>query len=192
VVFTSKNSFDALVDHLRADWVLGLIFRWLKVGVLLWHDKHGFVVLHFFGFACLHDGALDVGPNIRCIVPIEVNDLFMVLALIWRITLKGNGIQIILVSFIPDDIDSLMHSDLWMLVAVLYLITGQNPIVADLLELDLRGRSDTFLEAGHFGHLLLVRRSLSEISAQSRFAHSWEADWNKEKLCDVLHFWVLK
>jgi hypothetical protein len=50
--------------------------------------------------------------------------------------LKRNGVQIILVSLAPDDVDGLVHAHFWVLLAVLHLITGQNPIVADLFKVE--------------------------------------------------------
>jgi hypothetical protein len=85
-----------------------------------------------------------------------------------------------------------MHSNLGVLLAVLHLITGQNPVIADLLEFDLGLMGCPFLEILNFWELglLMTTLVLSEISAQSCFAHTWETNRYKEKLGDVLHFRV--
>ena len=120
MIFSPENSLDALVDHLRADRVGRMVRRGIEILMLLWHDQYCFIVLHFTVFTSIYDSFLDVGPNIRCIVPIEVNDLFLVLALILAVALKGNGVQIILISFASYDVDGLVHTDLWVLLAVFY------------------------------------------------------------------------
>lgn len=172
-----------------------MVQSWLKIRVLLRHDQYRFVVFHFTVFAWLNDRFLDVGPNIWSVVPIQVNDLFLVLALILAVALKRNGVQIVLVSFASDDINGLMHSNLRVLLAVLYLITGQNAIIANLLEVYLgpMNKACSFLEILNFWELLCRHwLSLPEISAQGSFTHSWETYWNEEKLGNVLHFWVFE
>ena len=61
-----------------------------------------------------------------------------------------------MISLASDDVDGLMHSDLWVLSAVFYLITGQNAIVAYLLEIDLSILTEpsSFLEILNFWELL--------------------------------------
>lgn len=143
--------------------------------MLLRDDQYCFVVLDFTVFTSGHNCFLNVGPNIRSVVPIEVYDLFLVLALILAVALKGNGVQIILISFASNDVDGFVHSDLRVLLAVFYLITGQNAIVADLLKIDLRFLTEpsSFLEILNFWELLNRGcLSLPEISAQSCFTHS--------------------
>ena len=195
VIFSPENSLDTLVDHLRADGVGRMVRRGIEILMLLWHDQYCFIVLHFTVFTSIYDSFLDVSPNIRCVVPIEVNDLFLVLALILAVALKGNGVQIILISFASYDVDGLVHTDLWVLLAVFYLITGQNAIIAYLLKIDLSflTESSSFLEILNFWELLnWCRLSLTEISAQSCFTHSGQTNWNQEKLGNVLHFWVFE
>jgi hypothetical protein len=163
--------------------------------MLLRDDQYCFVVFDFTVFTSGHDRFLDVRPNIRSIVPIKVNDLFSILALILAVTLKGNGVQIILISFASNDVNGFVHSNLRVLLAVFYLITGQNTIIADLLKIDLSFLTEpsSFLEILNFWELLSRRcLGLPEISAQSSFTHSWQTNWNQEKLCNVLHFWVFE
>ena len=195
VIFSPKNSLDALVDHLRADRVGRLVCWGVKIRMLLRNDQYCFVVLDFTVFTSGHDRFLDVGPNIRSVVPIEVNDLFLVLALILAVALKGNGVQIILISFASNDVNGFVHSNLRVLLAVFYLITGQNAIIADLLKIDLSFLTEpcSFLEILNFWELLSRRcLGLPEISAQSCFTHSGQTNWNQEKLGNVLHFWVFE
>lgn len=144
--------------------------------MLLWNDQHSFVVLHFTVFTGCDNCFLNISPNIGSVVPIEVNDLFLILALNWTIALKGNGVQIILVCFASDDVDGFVHSYFWVLVAVFNLITGQNAIIADLLKIygALGSSPCSFLEILNFWELLNRQRlCLPEISAQSSFSHSW-------------------
>jgi len=179
MILSSENSLDALIHHLGANWVWSMVQTWLKICMLLWHNKHRFVVLHFTVFTGSNNGFLDIGPNIRSVVPIKINDLFLILGLGWAITLKGNGVQIILICFPSDDVDCFMHTYFWVLVAVVYLITGQNAIIADLLKIYRRLMSEpcSFLEILNFRELLdRLSLGLTEISAQRRFAHSWQTN----------------
>jgi len=101
-----------------------------------------------------------------------------------------------LIGFATDDVNGLVHANLGVLLAVFHLITGQNPVVADLLEFDFSltldsGSFRVILNLGEL-RLLLMSLCLTEISAQSCLAHSWESDGHKEKLGDVLHFWVFE
>lgn len=137
MILSSENSLDALIDHLWANWVRSMVQTWLKISMLLWYYEDRFVVLNFTVFTGSNNGFLDIGPNIWSIVPIKIDDLFLLLGLGWAITLKGNGVQIILISFASDDINCFVHTNFWVLVAVLYLITGQNAIIADLLKIYL-------------------------------------------------------
>jgi hypothetical protein len=92
VIFTPKDSFDALVDHLRTNWVLSMIQTWLEILMLLGNNEHGFIVLYFFVLIGLDNRILNISPNIRSIIPIEIDNLFLPIALVWRITLISNRI----------------------------------------------------------------------------------------------------
>ena len=195
MILSTENSFDALIHHLWAYWI-GRMIQWrLEIRMLLWNDQYRFIVLYFTVFTSGYNGFLDIHPNIGSVVPIEIYDLFLVLALILAVALKWNGVQIILISLASDDIYGLMHSNLGVLIAVFYLITGQNAIIAYLLEIDLSllAESSSFLEILNFRELLNRRwLGLSEISAQSRFTHSRQTYWNQEKFGNVFHFWVFE
>lgn len=158
-----------------------MVQTWLKISMLLWHYEDRFVVLYFTVFTGSNNCFLDIGPNIGSVVPIKIDDLFLILGLGWAITLKGNGVQIILISFASNYINCFVHTNFWVLVAVVYLITGQNAIIADLLKiyLSLVSESCSFLEILNFWELLhWLSLGLPEISAQSSFAHSWQTNWN--------------
>lgn len=58
----------------------------VEISMLLWHYQNRFVVSYFTVFVSGHDGPLDVLPNVRRIISIEINDLFFDFALNWRIT----------------------------------------------------------------------------------------------------------
>jgi hypothetical protein len=70
VILSSENAFNALIDHLWTDRVFCRIPLRLEIWMLLWHYYDCFVVLHFPALGSLHDGALDVSPNVRGVVPI--------------------------------------------------------------------------------------------------------------------------
>lgn len=100
-----------------------------------------------------------------------------------------------MVGFASNDVDCLMHSDPRVLLAVLHLITGQNPVVADLLKFEFAfaRHLSSLLEILNFRELILVLLGvLSEISAQSCLAHSWQSNRHQEKLSNVPHFWVFE
>jgi hypothetical protein len=78
VVLSSENTFDALINHLWADWVLSMVFAWIKVLMHLGDNQHSFEVLHFFRAEGFGDCTLNVHPDIRSIISIEVNDLFFI------------------------------------------------------------------------------------------------------------------
>lgn len=69
-----------------------MVKAWIEISMLLRNNEHSFVFLHFFVFVGIDNSALDVDPDIRSIVPIEINDLFSIGIVIWRITLKGDGV----------------------------------------------------------------------------------------------------
>jgi len=69
-----------------------MVKAWIEISMLLWNNEYSFVFLHFFVFVGIDNCALDVDPDIRSIVPIEINDLFSIGIVIWRITLKGDGV----------------------------------------------------------------------------------------------------
>jgi hypothetical protein len=134
VVLSPEDTFDTFINHLWADWILSMVFAWIKVRMHLGDNQHSFEVLHIFRTEGFGDCALNVHPDIWSIVSIEVNDLFFIGVIFWCITLKCDGVQIILIGFATDDINGLVHADLGVLLTVFHLITGQNPVVADLLE----------------------------------------------------------
>ena len=78
MVFSSENTLDALVDHLRTDWILSVVAAGVEIGMHLGHDQHSFEVLNFFVFVSFDNCALNVGPDIWSIVSIEINDLFFI------------------------------------------------------------------------------------------------------------------
>jgi hypothetical protein len=164
--------------------------------VHLGYDKDSFEVFNFFRFVGSNNCGLDVDPDIRCVVPIEVNDLFCIWVFGWCITLKSNGVQIILIGFSTDDVNGLVHANLGVLLTVFHLITGQNPVVAYLLKFDfsLTFYFSPFWEILNFRELslLLLSLLLSEISAEGRFTHSWQSNGHQEKLGNMFHFWVFK
>ena len=89
VVLSPKNSLDALVNHLRADRVFCQVPLRLEVRVLLRHNENGFEVLGLLGLGGLHDGALDVRPDVRGVIPVQVNDRFVLgTSLGWTIALE--------------------------------------------------------------------------------------------------------
>ena len=80
--FTAENPFYAFVYHLRADWILSMISRRVKINVLFRHDKDSFEIASLVMFCCNLNCILDVFPDVRCIISIKVNDLLFQ-KLIW-------------------------------------------------------------------------------------------------------------
>jgi len=75
VAGSSEDALDAFKHHLWANRVGGMVERSVEVLVLFGNHQYGFVCLHQTAFVCSSYGLLDVWPHVRCVVPIQVNDL---------------------------------------------------------------------------------------------------------------------
>ena len=51
--------------------------------------------------------------------------------------MAGDGVKVVLVSLVSDDVDSLMHADLRVLSAVLFLVAREDAVVRDLHEVNV-------------------------------------------------------
>ena len=47
VTFATKNSLNALIHHVRANWIKSVVKSWVEICVLIWHDYNRFVILYF-------------------------------------------------------------------------------------------------------------------------------------------------
>ena len=68
-----ENSVAALEDQVRADWVLPSIETLVETLLLGKQDDRAVLLLPASLLAGLLNGSLDVAPNIRRIVPIQVD-----------------------------------------------------------------------------------------------------------------------
>lgn len=147
----SKDSLDALIDHLRTDRVLGCVRATIKVDMLFRQDQNCLVGPDRLLLAILVrllDCLLDVAPHVGRVVTVEVDELLgqhwftvhgvcSVLVGHARVAVARDGVQVVLVGLVSDDVDSLMHVNLGVLRAVLFLIVRQDAVVRDLHEIHL-------------------------------------------------------
>ena len=151
VRLSTEYSFDTLVNHLRTNGILRCVRVTVKVNVLLGQDKDCLVRpdrLLLAVLVRLLNGLLDIAPDVGGVVTVEVDELLLehwltvqwvrhILVGLARVAGAGDGVKIVLVSLVSDDVDSLMHANLRVLSAVLFLVAGKNAVIRDLIEVDL-------------------------------------------------------
>jgi len=141
--WSAENPLDTFKDHLWTNWVLLVVKTLIEIWVLLRNYDNRFVSLHWISSTCLLNGLLNIWPHIRCVVSIKINNLphivFVTRILILSLLVEKecNLIKILLISLVPDNIDSLMHSHTRVSIAVVFGVRSQNFIVTDLDELNL-------------------------------------------------------
>lgn len=67
----------ALIDHLGADRILTVVQRRVEVSVLLRHDQDCLEVLHLLRLVGCLNGSLDVAPDVRGVVTVQVDELLL-------------------------------------------------------------------------------------------------------------------
>lgn len=146
----AEYPLNALVDHFWADRILAVVQAGIERRVLLRQNENSFELLRLLFEICFLDCVLYIGPNVRSVVSIQVNDLLLLLGqklalrgvivfILAFVALLGDGVQIILVSLAPDDVDGFVHANPRVLLTVSLLVLGQDAVVRNLDKLNLDG-----------------------------------------------------
>ena len=169
-----ENSVAALEDEVWADWVLLVVQALVKLfllgeedycAILLGQASCGWILATFIY------SSLDITPNVRRIVSIEVDDCFLcsvasfTLNNIFTVTffcaeIARDLIEIFLVSHWANDINNFVEGHSWVFFQVGVDLVSQDAIVWNFLKLDCRhGFSVLFKERRvQFGDLLVSFR----------------------------------
>ena len=137
-----------------ADRVLCVI-QCLVKSLLLRQEHHSAMILRQASiFAWLFDCSLDITPDVRCIIPVEVDDglwgrvALIGLVLSRHIEIARDLIEILLVSHGPDDINHLMERHCRVLLQVGVDLVSQDSIVWNFLKLDCWQGVSVFVKEG--------------------------------------------
>lgn len=143
-----KYSFRAFINHLGTYGILTLVQFWREVFVLFRHYQNCLVVLHLLRLVRLVNCLLDVGPHVRRVVSVQIDELLehqvfeldvlrkwheILLRKIFLATRFGDLIKIRLICILPDYVDGRIYVDA-MLIAVLLRLGRQYVVVGDLRE----------------------------------------------------------
>lgn len=114
--WTSKNSFNTFKHHLRTDRIHCVVILWPKILMRLRHNQYRFTTFNWFSSVCFQYCLLNVLPFISCIVSIKKDYLFckeigvlIVFGSCLCLTTECNCIEIVLICFGSDNIDSSIH-----------------------------------------------------------------------------------
>lgn len=152
MLLSVENSFGTLENHLRTYRILTLVLIRLEVAMLLWNNQYRPEIFDSLVLVRVYDRFLDVGPDIRSIVPIKVDELFQhyileinilrkwnefLLGKIFLSTRLGNLIQVLLISVVPDDVNGLVEIGTRMLVTIFLSRCCENIVIGDFEKIKL-------------------------------------------------------
>lgn len=198
MILSSENSFDAFINHLRADIVNLVILRRIKIWVGFRNDKNWFIGFCLLTFGCETDSVADVGPFLWGVVSIQENNLFQVVIFVFILrwsTVISNFVKISLVSLPENYVNSLMVVNLRMRFAIILCVLSQYFIKVNSQKFNLNitfainlFHGSSLLETLYLAVLLFLMGVYSLVkviltcgaqeSRQSRFSHSRKTNWH--------------
>ena len=125
--FSTENSFNTFVNHLRTNMINAVIEFWFKVWMLIRKYNDWFICLYLLSSVSSINCFLNIGPAVKRIISIQVNNLFeQIIILIWIFALTlthiGNLIQIILMRLPKNNINCLMLITFWMFRTIIFSV----------------------------------------------------------------------
>lgn len=134
MAWSSKDSLDALEYHLRTNRVLVVVKLRIEAMMLLWYNYYCLESFDCCTTEGLVDGGLNVFPDVRGVISIQVNNLFHQHVLVLRVlivllTVTCDCIEVILIGLTSDDVDCLVHACARVGIAVILGSLSQDPVV---------------------------------------------------------------